>query len=99
MVTDRQAAQVRLQGELPRLVVEVLSPGAANRARDETDKLGVYERAGVPAYWIVDPEGASVRGFEHDGTCLGLVTEATGQEEAAFERPFPVRFRPADLMG
>jgi len=38
----------------PELVVEVLSPGAANERRDRELKLGVYSRQGVEEYWIVD---------------------------------------------
>jgi Uma2 family endonuclease len=37
------------------LVVEVVSPGAANRRRDLTIKRREYARAGIPEYWIVDP--------------------------------------------
>lgn len=37
----------------PDLVVEVLSPGTARY--DKIIKLGLYQRAGVPEYWVVDP--------------------------------------------
>jgi Uma2 family endonuclease len=40
----------------PRLVVEVVSPGAANRKRDYEQKPREYQRMGIPEYWIVDPE-------------------------------------------
>ena len=36
----------------PDLVVEITSPGSARR--DRGTKLAVYERAGVPEYWVVD---------------------------------------------
>ncbi|MCC6575377.1 MAG: Uma2 family endonuclease [Planctomycetes bacterium] len=37
----------------PMLVVEVLSP--SSHARDIQDKHDIYERRGVPEYWVVDP--------------------------------------------
>ena len=42
----------------PDLVVEILSP--STRTRDLTAKRDLYERYRVPAYWIVDPEDATV---------------------------------------
>src|SRR5256885_5964292 len=36
------------------LVVEIISP--ESRERDEVDKLREYEQAGVPEYWMLDPE-------------------------------------------
>jgi Uma2 family endonuclease len=39
---------------VPELVIEIGSPGT--RARDETIKRRLYERAGVSEYWFVDPE-------------------------------------------
>jgi Uma2 family endonuclease len=36
------------------LVVEILS--ASSRRRDRGDKYFEYERAGVPEYWLIDPE-------------------------------------------
>jgi Uma2 family endonuclease len=38
----------------PELVVEVLSPGTRNEARDREAKLRLYSRQGVSEYWIVD---------------------------------------------
>jgi len=39
----------------PDLVVEVVSPGKANRTRDYEEKREQYTARGIPEYWIVDP--------------------------------------------
>lgn len=56
----------------PNLVVEIVSPATAGR--DRGIKLERYRRFGVPEYWIVDPETATVevwrpgaQGAEHYG--------------------------------
>lgn len=40
----------------PALVIEVVSPGAANRARDYRHKRTEYAARGIVEYWIVDPQ-------------------------------------------
>ena len=52
------ATDANVQGP-PELVVEVGSP--STRKRDETIKRGLYERAGVSEYWVVDTELDVVR--------------------------------------
>ena len=42
------------------LVVEVVSDDAQSRARDYEQKLGDYARAGIPEYWIVDPQAGTI---------------------------------------
>jgi Uma2 family endonuclease len=44
---------------VPRLVVEVLS--GSTRRRDEGPKRKLYFDAGIPEYWIIDPERQTVR--------------------------------------
>lgn len=46
------------QGAVPLLVVEVLSP--SNPTQDRMLKRDLYERLGVPAYWLVDPSEPSM---------------------------------------
>ena len=67
-LSNERAAEVmttkHLQGA-PGLVVEIGSPGT--RARDETIKRRLYERAGVSEYWCIDPELDVVRVYRRDG--------------------------------
>jgi len=55
--TER-ALQAKRVGEIPPLVVEVLSPGSAKH--DTVRKREVYEKAGVREYWIVDVEERTI---------------------------------------
>ena len=66
----------------PDLVVEVLSP--STRKVDETDKKGVFAKAGVTEYWLVDPEEKAIRIY-----ALGEDVEtpvATHERADKFER-------------
>ena len=40
---------------VPDLVVEIQSKSPASRRRDQIAKYALYERHGIPHYWIVDP--------------------------------------------
>jgi Uma2 family endonuclease len=40
--------------EPPDIVVEIMSP--STRGTDQVRKMALYARAGVPEYWLVDPE-------------------------------------------
>ncbi len=53
---DRIGEQV-IEGA-PDIVIEILSPGSAKR--DLGAKRAVYQSAGIPEYWIVDPESAAI---------------------------------------
>jgi len=58
-VSERHSERIarRLEGA-PDLAVEVLSPSTARRDRGE--KLRLYAESGIPEYWIVDPEAATI---------------------------------------
>jgi Uma2 family endonuclease len=43
---------------VPDLVIEVLSPGT--RRVDERTKKSIYQEAGVPEYWLVDPQARTI---------------------------------------
>jgi Uma2 family endonuclease len=44
----------------PRIVVEVVSPGQANRNRDYINKRAQYAAIGVPEYWLIDSDAQTV---------------------------------------
>ena len=54
VVCDKRKLDKQGCNGAPDLVVEILSPG--NTKREMKDKLEVYEKSGVPEYWLVDPE-------------------------------------------
>ena len=56
----------------PELVVEVLSPGAANQRRDREMKLRVYSTYGVDEYWLVDPAAQTIAVYRRGGPSLQL---------------------------
>jgi Uma2 family endonuclease len=56
----------------PQLVVEVVSPGKANRERDYDRKRAQYQAIGVAEYWIIDRATATI---------TVLVLEPTGYVE------------------
>ena len=64
----------------PDFIVEVLSP--STRRHDRLVKLGLYQRAGVREYWIVEPDTQSVQVFTLDGGLLRLC-EDYGREDIA----------------
>ena len=50
---NRIATPTKVKGA-PDHVIEILSPSTASN--DRTRKRALYQRAGVPEYWIVDPD-------------------------------------------
>jgi len=60
------------------LVMEVVSPGPEDRRRDLIEKRADYAAAGIPEYWIVDPETETI-------TVLSL---PDGETEYATSREF-----------
>jgi len=58
--------EMNVQGS-PTLVIEVLSDARHDRVR----KRAIYERFGVPEYWIVDPDSDRVDVYRLDGGGYG----------------------------
>jgi Uma2 family endonuclease len=82
IASDRFALVAADDGKLhlaPDLVVEVLSPGPANAARDRGIKLDVYSRYGVQEYWIVSWEDRTVQTFRREDQQLKATATLTGE--------------------
>lgn len=85
----------KVQG-LPLLAVEVLS--RSTRATDLTLKRHVLEQAGVPSYWLLDPDEPSLTVLELVGGAYREVAVTRGAEGYQATAPFPVEVVPADLL-
>ena len=71
---DRLAA-IQVGGKLhaaPEIVIEILSPGAKNIARDRDTKLKLYSRREVAEYWIADWPRHRLEVYRRDGVLLTL---------------------------
>ena len=80
----------------PLLAVEVRSPSTA--LIDQGTKRLVYEAAGVPAYWMVDPDGPSLTVLHLNDDRYVEHAVVTGEEAYAAVFPFPVTVVPARLL-
>ena len=72
----RRATALGTQGHLhaaPEVVVEVLSPGTANKRRDREVKLKLYSRRGVLEYWIIDWRTQQIEVYRREQLALRLV--------------------------
>jgi Uma2 family endonuclease len=80
----------------PLLAVEVLSP--STRRVDLLLKRDRYQAAGVPSYWIVDPEKPSVTVLELDGEVYVEARRSAGASVITVASPFEVTFSAAQLL-
>lgn len=91
-------------GALPRgpvtgpvqLVVEVTSD--VTRTTDLVLKRVLYERAGVPAYWILDPEARTLTVLELAEGKYVETAVVSGSDSFRAVRPFPVEVVPGKLV-
>ena len=74
----------RLTGP-PYLVVEILSPGATNIRRDRVAKFQLYDKHGVPEYWIIDPERLSLDRYVRRESSLFLLETLTNEDPLTIE--------------
>jgi Uma2 family endonuclease len=88
-------AEDRVEGA-PLLAIEVLS-GSTRRTDLGTKRL-VFEEAGVPAYWLVDPDAPSLTVLHLEKGLYVQQAVVTGDEVYEAEFPFPVSVVPAKLV-
>lgn len=96
LVIPRSAVESPERPLRPLLVVEILSP--STRHVDLALKRSRYEAAGLPAYWVVDPDALELIAWElRDGEYVEA-GRATEHETYAAARPFDVEIVPAHLV-
>ncbi len=72
---ERLARAFQPDGKLhsaPELVVEVLSPGTINAARDREAKLKLYSRHGILEYWIINWQERYLEVYRREEAALKL---------------------------
>ncbi len=80
----------------PLLAVEVLSP--STRRIDVLLKRDRLQSAGVPSYWLVDPDAVSVTVLELQKGVYVEVGVAVGEQAIEVTAPYPMRIVPAALL-
>jgi Uma2 family endonuclease len=80
----------------PLLAIEVLSP--STRHIDLGLKRSLYEAAGCPSYWVVDPDVPSLSVWELESGGYREVGVVVGDERLSLSRPFAVTVAPGALL-
>lgn len=80
----------------PLLAIEILSPSTA--VTDLNVKFARYERAGIPAYWVLDPTRPSLVAWELREGAYVEVAEVDGDTPFHATLPFPVTVVPNALI-
>lgn len=92
---ERDLTEARLEGA-PVLAVEVRSP-STSRIDLGTKRL-TYEAAGVPAYWLVEPDVPSLTVLHLEEGRYVEHAAVTGGEAYDADFPFPVTVVPSQLL-
>jgi Uma2 family endonuclease len=95
LVVPRTECATRWVDELA-LAVEVVV--STTRTDDQVLKPVLYERGGVPAYWMLDAEETSLTVLELEGGRYVERAVVTGNDAFETELPFPLRIVPADII-
>lgn len=81
----------------PDWICEVVS--ASNRQADTVTKLRCHQEAGVPHFWILDPDAHSLTVYRHQPDGYLLVLVATADERVRAEPFEAVELRVGVLLG
>ena len=80
----------------PLLAVEILSPSTSHLDRGR--KREIYAEAGVPHYWIVDPDVPSMTIYKLVGGTYTQTAHVTDDQTLAIEQPIALRITPNELL-
>ncbi|HZQ87285.1 MAG TPA: Uma2 family endonuclease, partial [Acidimicrobiales bacterium] len=80
----------------PVVAVEVLSP--STRRIDAGTKRLAFEAAGVPHFWMVDPDGPSILALELVDGVYREATPVIGADAFEVTSPFALSVVPAELI-
>lgn len=75
------------------LAVEVVSPGS--RGTDRVMKVAEYAAAGIPHYWVVDPDAGEILALRLDGDSYSTVSTSRTVSAAS---PAPLRVDLAEVL-
>ena len=82
--THERGAEIIAKDRLsaaPELVIEILSPGRENIARDRVAKRQLYSKHGVKEYWIIDSHNRAIEVYRLQDTMLELVVILRADDE------------------
>ena len=101
VVTESRHFSLRGLYVPPLLAVEVLSD--STRMYDEHTKRHVFERAGTPSFWLVEPSARPAEAklevwHAAKSGSYELAATVTGDDLYETVAPYPVAVRPADLV-
>jgi len=92
MVFDARDDEPRL----PLLTVEILSP--STRHLDIGLKWSRYASAGIPSYWVVDPDVPEVIAWQLENGAYNQVAHAATNQLVTLSTPWPASFTPQSLI-
>lgn len=78
------------------MIVEIVSP--STKQIDRLLKPGLAAQARIQYYVLVEPDGPTVTMYELDSGSYREVATATGDKRLTVTDPFPLDFRPAELL-